>query len=91
LYFSVAIAVFGFGGFLLNKNRILLDSIFPTKDIYVRIQGKVSKPGVYKMKDGDRIEDLIQKAGGFEENIAIPEYDSNILLEDGEVIHMGDR
>lgn len=85
------IAVFGFGGFILKENRLLLDVLFPTKDIYVRIQGKVTNPGVYKMKDGDRVDDLIQQAGGFEKNITIPEYDPNILLEDGEVIHMGDR
>jgi competence protein ComEA len=34
------------------------------KEITVEIAGEVIKPGVYKLQDGDRIEDLLTLAGG---------------------------
>ena len=33
-----------------------------TKKVY--ISGEINKPGVYQIKDGDRLEDLIEEAGG---------------------------
>lgn len=41
----------------------------PTPDgiIKVFITGEVKKPGVYEMRDGDRIIDAVKKAGGFTE------------------------
>jgi competence protein ComEA len=38
------------------------------KDITVYINGEVKKPGVYKLKDRSRTEDLVKVAGGFTEN-----------------------
>lgn len=34
------------------------------QDIVVEISGSIEKPGVYKMKNGDRIDDLLISAGG---------------------------
>lgn len=34
------------------------------RDIYVRIDGEVQKPGLYQVKFGETTQDLIQKAGG---------------------------
>jgi competence protein ComEA len=36
--------------------------------IEVYITGAVAQPGVYEMRDGDRVIDLLQKAGGFAED-----------------------
>ncbi len=36
--------------------------------ISVDVSGAVQTPGVYKLKDGDRIEEAIKAAGGFAEN-----------------------
>lgn len=33
--------------------------------IYIDISGQVISPGVYEMKGGERVKDLIEKAGGF--------------------------
>lgn len=33
--------------------------------MYVDIKGAVYEPGVYEMEEGDRINDLVEKAGGF--------------------------
>lgn len=38
------------------------------REIGVYVCGEVKTPGVYKMKQGDRIEKLINMAGGFTEN-----------------------
>lgn len=37
------------------------------KDIMVEIKGEVKNPDVYAMKTGDRVIDLVKKAGGFTE------------------------
>jgi protein involved in polysaccharide export with SLBB domain len=34
------------------------------RDVYVRIDGEVQKPGLYQVKFGETTQDLIQKAGG---------------------------
>jgi competence protein ComEA len=38
----------------------------PSK-IFAYITGEVKTPGVYEMKDGDRVSDLVRSAGGFTE------------------------
>lgn len=53
---------------LINSERIIL----------IDVSGAVNKPGVYKLKDGERIEDAINTAGGFAET-ASGEYISKIL------------
>ncbi|MDY2928116.1 helix-hairpin-helix domain-containing protein [Anaerococcus sp.] len=42
-----------------TKDESIEDSI---KKVY--ISGEINKPGVYQIKDGDRLEDLINEAGG---------------------------
>jgi competence protein ComEA len=37
----------------------------PVPEIKVYVTGEVSKPGVYTMKSGDRVEDAVKAAGGF--------------------------
>ncbi len=37
------------------------------KDMTVYINGEVKKPGVYKLKSGSRVEELVNNAGGFNE------------------------
>lgn len=37
-------------------------------ELFAYITGEVKNPGVYKMKAGDRIADLVNAAGGFTEN-----------------------
>lgn len=48
------------------------------KLVSVDVSGAVNKPGVYQVKDGSRVEDVIKAAGGFAEN-ANQEYISKYL------------
>lgn len=62
------------------------------KTISVDVSGAVIKPGVYKLQDGDRIEEAIKIAGGFSEE-ANKEYISKYLnmaqkLSDGSKIYV---
>lgn len=90
MYFGLAILIIGIGGFIL-KNRSLLDFIYSPNIIYVKISGDVVKPGVYEMREGDILENLIQKAGGLSEEKKNPEYNPDTVLQDGDVIRLGDR
>lgn len=62
------------------------------KFISVDISGSIKTPGVYKLNDGDRIEDAIEAAGGFSEN-ANQEYISKYInlaqkLVDGSKVYI---
>lgn len=62
------------------------------KSITVDVSGAVNKPGVYKLKDGSRIEDAVSIAGGFS-NEAQSEYIAKVLnlaakLVDGSKIYV---
>jgi len=66
---------------LLDKNEddLLLedetdDDAKENKAMKVHITGQINREGVYEMKDGDRLEDLINKAGGLS-----PDADSKSL------------
>ncbi len=41
----------------------------PSKQIGVDISGAVVNPGVYKLSDGERVEEAIKSAGGFAKNV----------------------
>lgn len=62
------------------------DAIGINKFIEVYICGEVNKPGVYKMVDGDRIDDLIKVAGGFTSNADTESVNLAIKLKDEDYI-----
>lgn len=51
--------------------------------IIVHITGEVKKPGVVKIKQGSRIEDVISSAGGLTENADISNVNLAFIVEDG--------
>ena len=51
--------------------------------IVVHITGEVKKPGVVKIEEGSRMEDIIEKAGGFTENADITDVNLAYVVEDG--------
>ncbi len=64
----------------------------PQKIISVDVSGAVKNPGVYQLKEGDRIEDSIKVSGGFAQN-ANEEYISKYLnmaqkLSDGSKVYV---
>lgn len=75
----IIFSVFLLVGYFISKPSRPLDSkeVFnetssieskENKDITAYINGEVKSPGVYKVKEESRVEDLIKMAGGFTEN-----------------------
>lgn len=60
------------------------------KQVYV--SGEIRRPGVYTFEEGERINDVLERAGGFSENADTSFIASNLnlskLLEDEEHIHV---
>ncbi|TFB24867.1 hypothetical protein E3U55_00300 [Filobacillus milosensis] len=56
--------------------------------VYVDVKGEVKKPGVYKMTEGKRVIDLINKAGGFLDEADQTRVNLAMLLRDEMVIHV---
>lgn len=54
--------------------------------IYVHIIGEIKYPGVYEMEAGDRVFQLVEKAGGLTENADISSINLSKKLVDGEKI-----
>lgn len=58
------------------------------KECFVDIGGAVKKPGVYSLKRGKRVFDVIEKAGGLLENSYIKDLNQAKKVEDGEKIYI---
>ena len=51
---------------LKEKDKTLISKkIVKSEKLVIDIKGQVKKPGVYFMEDGDRVIDVVKKAGGF--------------------------
>lgn len=106
--FGLIILVIGLLGVYISKNfptnsssptntstakiaEITSAPISSTK-LMLDITGAVKSPGVYEMSDGDRIVDLIAKAGGFTEKVDLEYVEKNInkaeKLIDGQKIYI---
>lgn len=57
-------------------------------ELYIYICGEVKKPGVYAMKPGNRVYQLIEKAGGLTEKAEARSVNQAELLEDGVMIYV---
>lgn len=53
------------------------------KNIIIHITGAVKKPGIVKIKEGGRIEDAIEQAGGLTEDADISKVNLAYILDDG--------
>ncbi|NLI56294.1 ComEA family DNA-binding protein [bacterium] len=71
--------------FKSNSNNLINIEDQVTK-IYVDIAGEIKSPGVYEMENGDRVFQLIEKAGGATENADISSINLSKKLTDGEKI-----
>ena len=56
--------------------------------IFVHIDGYINNPGVYEIKENDRIKTLIDKAGGFKEGYSIKNVNLAAKLSDGDKIYI---
>lgn len=68
-----------------NNSYELKDEVKAEK-IIVDIKGEIKKPGVYNIKVGSRINDLINEAGGLSKNANTRFINLSKKLEDGEVV-----
>lgn len=84
IVFIVGILVGYYSGKLGTKETLPLNE---TKEkIYVQISGEIKYPGVYEMENGDRVFQLVEKAGGFTENADINSINLSKKLIDGEKV-----
>ncbi len=60
----------------------------PSPEIYIYVEGEVVNPGMYLLKDGDRIADAIDAAGGFTGEADQNALNLAALLRDGDQIHI---
>ena len=67
-----------------NETNNIIDTKIEEKNIIiVHITGAVKSPGIVKLKEGSRIEDAINKAGGLNEDADITNVNLAYILEDG--------
>ncbi|WP_311480395.1 helix-hairpin-helix domain-containing protein [uncultured Anaerococcus sp.] len=64
------------------KNKETSSNDLSTEDKKVYISGEVKNSGVYDIKDGDRLDDLVKRAGGFTEKADINAINLALRLED---------
>lgn len=64
------------------KNKETSSNDLSTEDKKVYISGEVINSGVYDIKDGDRLDDLVKRAGGFTEKADINAINLALRLED---------
>lgn len=70
---------------LISENNITKENKSEDEEeiIVVHITGEVKKPGVVKVKEGSRIENIIEAAGGLTENADITDVNLAYVVEDG--------
>ena len=69
----------------------LVNEIDKTEEIIIHIVGEVKKQGVVHLKQGDRIIDAIEKAGGETKNADLSQINLAYELEDGQKIYIPNK
>lgn len=71
-----------------NKNLAIVASSkeLEKEEIIVHIAGEINKPGIVKQKDGARIMDIIEAAGGLTEKADLSDINLAEVAEDGQKI-----
>ena len=71
------------------ENEILVNNVITNENntnddlVIIHITGSVKNPGIVKLKEGSRIEDAIEAAGGLTENADITKVNLAYVVEDG--------
>ncbi|WP_082861446.1 helix-hairpin-helix domain-containing protein [Fictibacillus phosphorivorans] len=60
-------------------------------EIMVDVQGSVNRPGVYELKEGDRVLHAIQMAGGFEERAEIRSVNQALKISDEMIVYVAEK
>lgn len=72
----------------INSNTTEDNNIEIQNNIYIHIMGEVKNPGVVIAKEGDRIKDIIEKAGGTTEKADLKNINLAYKVEDGQKINI---
>jgi len=94
ILFSLAVASFVYGVWQqLANHQLYADAVaVPNKVIMIDVGGAVVKPGVYYLKQGQRVQDAVAAAGGFDKRADVYWIDSSLnrarFLVDGEKIYI---
>lgn len=70
-----------------NKNIVKIEKE-DTQEIIVHISGAVKKEGIIKIRQGGRISDAIEAAGGLNENASLKSVNLAYIVEDGQKIYI---
>jgi len=71
-----------------NTNTVEVEEEQDQEDIIVHISGAVAKEGIIKIKQGARISDVIEAAGGLNENASLKNVNLAYMVEDGQKIYI---
>lgn len=69
-----------------NENKEITEEVKLNNHIFVDVDGAVKEPGVYQLKDGDRVNDAIIMAGGLKEGAYTKNLNKARKLVDGEKV-----
>ena len=72
----------------INSNTTEDNNTEVQNNIYIHIMGEVKNPGVVIAKEGDRIKDIIEKAGGTTEKADLKNINLAYKVEDGQKINI---
>lgn len=67
----------------IGNSMVLTEEVETITEIAVHICGAVKQPGVYYLKENQRLYEAIQKAGGFREDAQADYLNQAFILEDG--------
>lgn len=56
--------------------------------VYVHVTGAIKNPGLYKLKEGSRLDDLVKAAGGLKKDADISKINLSMILEDEMRLHL---
>ena len=72
---------------ILNEDPVIEEEK-ASNTIVIHLDGEVKKPGIIELKEGERISDAVEKAGGLTEKASLKNINLAYKPEDGEKIYI---
>ncbi|WP_330937856.1 helix-hairpin-helix domain-containing protein [Bacillus licheniformis] len=71
-----------------KKEEVKREKSAGKEAVIINLKGAVKNPGVYQMKEGDRVHDVLKKAGGTEKKADQKQINLAAVLQDGMVVYI---
>ncbi|MFC8148995.1 helix-hairpin-helix domain-containing protein [Bacillus paralicheniformis] len=71
-----------------KKEEVKREKNAGREEVIIDLKGAVKNPGVYQMKEGDRVHDALKKAGGTEKKADEKQINLAAVLRDGMVLYI---